>query len=64
MYAKVGLFTHLPTFSCFLLPFRPVPLEKDGPSVFKLCNKVTSSQDQTRFLLHRPRSGQEPLVCK
>lgn len=54
------LLTHLPTFSCFLLLFSPVPLEKDGPCVFKLCNKANSSQDQARFLLHRPRSGQEP----
>lgn len=53
------LFTHLPTFSRFLLLFSPVPLEKDGLSVFRLCNEVTSSQDQAHFLLHRPKSGQE-----
>lgn len=28
-------------------------------SVFRLCNEVTSSQDQAHFLLHRPKSGQE-----
>lgn len=36
------------------------PWKRMVPVVFKLCNKANSSQDQARFLLHRPRSGQEP----
>lgn len=56
------LFTHLPTFFCFLLLFSPVPLERDGPSVFRL-----------KLLLVRVRSisffiglevNRSPLVCK
>lgn len=50
-------------FSCSLL-FSPVPLEKDGPFVLKLCNKVNSSQDQAHFLLYRPRSLLEVTVAR
>lgn len=40
------------------------PWKRMVPLSLNFVIKLTSSQDQTRFLLHRPRSRQEPLVCK
>lgn len=52
MYAKARLSFHPSTnFLSLLAIVQPCSLEKDGLSVFRLCNEVTSSQDQAHFLL-------------